>query len=660
MKALSIHTGSVLLALVTLASTDSRADATPGPARAEAQGHAMTTSDAADNLPKPDAGGPLRLFVPPELAETDLDSRAREQRAAVAKSEVFSFFRFTDRIAQSGITFRNQVVDDAGRDYKMVHYDHGGGIAAADIDGDGLLDIYFTSQVGSNELWRNLGGGKFENVTDKAGVAMVDRITVGATFADFDNDGDPDLFVTTVRKGNALFRNDGKGNFEDVSAAAGVGYVGHSSGAIAFDYNRDGLVDLFVTNVGRYTTDKMGRAGYYIGIDEAFSGHMRPELTETSILYKNLGGMKFADVSKETGLVDPGWSGDASAADLDGDGWPDLYVLNMQGDDHYWRNVEGKRFEQKTAEVFPKTPWGAMGIKFFDVDGNGHLDLLLSDMHSDMSENIGPEREKLKSRIQWDHVLAEGENNIFGNALWRNNGGTFTEVSDAMGAENYWPWGISADDVNADGFDDVLLTSSMNYPFRYLPNTLLLNDGGRKLVDAEFAVGVEPRAGGATSTPWFELDCSAADRGHDHCKGLEGRVVVYGALGTRSAVMFDVDGDGDLDIVTLEFNSPPQVLISDLAAQTKVRSLEIELQGVSSNRDGLGAIVSVVAGERPITKLHDGKSGYLAQSSLPLYFGLGDAQKVDRVEVRWPSGIAQVITEGITVGKRLVVVEPKE
>jgi hypothetical protein len=621
-------------------------------------GHAM--ADPSSTVVPSAASTATQLMVPAELGKIDLEARARDQRRAVAESEVFSFFRFTDRRQESGITFRHLIVDDAGKHYKMVHYDHGAGIAAADVDGDTLTDLYFTSQLGRNELWKNDGFGKFVDITDKAGVALVDQVTVGATFADFDNDGDPDLFVSTVRHGNVLFRNDG-GTFTDISKAAGLDYVGHSSGAVAFDYDRDGLLDLFVTNVGKYTTNTLGRGGYYVGIDEAFSGHMRPELTETSILYRNLGGLKFEDVSKATGLVDGGWSGDAAAADVDGDGWIDLYVLNMQGDDHFWRNVEGKRFEEQTAKYFPKTPWGAMGIKFFDLENDGDLDLMLSDMHSDMSENIGPEREKLKSRIQWDHVLAEGENNVFGNALFRNDGkGVWVEVSDAMGAENYWPWGISVDDLNADGFDDVLVTSSMNYPFRYGVNTLLLNDGGKQLIDAEFALGIEGRADGVYTTPWFELDCGGADRAHDHCRGLDGKVVVHGALGTRSAVIFDLDGDRDLDIVLHAFNSPPRVLVSDLAKQTKVNTVSVELEGTTSNRDGLGAMVTVVAGGRRITKLNDGKSGYLSQSSLPLHFGLGAATTIEKIEVQWPSGITQVVSEGLTVGGQLRLVEPKK
>ena len=612
-----------------------------------------------------------RLLVPGDVGESALKARAEAQLATLDQFKTFYFFRFTDRTAESGIRFQHKIVDDAGRDYKMVHYDHGNGVTVADVDGDGLYDIYFLSQVGPNELWRNLGRGKFENITASAGVALADRISVSGSFADADNDGDADLFVTTVKMGNVLFENNGKGRFKDISQTAGVDYVGHSSGAVFFDYDRDGLLDLFVTNVGTYTTERQGRADYYIGVDQAFSGHLFEERTETSLLYRNLGAgeggsVRFADVSKETGLNDGSWSGDASVIDLNGDGFLDLYLLNMQGDDHFYVNVDGKRFEDRSAEFFPKTPWGAMGVEFLDYNNDGLFDLALTDMHSDMSEIIGPEREKLKSRMQWTEPhLQGGDNNIFGNAFYRNLGEkdgkiTLEEVSDAVGTENYWPWGLSAGDVNADGFEDLFFTSSMNYPFRYAVNSLLLNNRGETFLDSEYVLGVEPRKDDKVTQDWFDLECGDADKEHEHCEGQDGPVTVLGTLGTRSSVIFDLDRDGDLDIVTNEFNAPPLVLISDLSKQTKVRSLEVELVGTTSNRDGLGAVVRVVAGDLVLTQSHDGKSGYLSHSSLPVYFGLGEADKVDRVEVHWPSGIHQVVHEGIQVGARLVIEEASD
>jgi len=592
------------------------------------------------------AAAPRVIRVPSKDADVGANSlaaRAAAQKKDAASIRVEHGFRFTDRLPESGITFVHRITDDSGRDYKPNHYDHGTGLAVADVDGDGLPDIYFVNQIGGNQLWRNLGHGRFENVTESAGVALADRISVTASFADVDNDGDEDLYVTTVRGGNVLFLNDGKGHFRDVSKESGLDYVGHSSGAVFFDYDNDGLLDVLLCNVGRYTTDEKGRGGYYVGFADAFSGHLMPERAERSRLYRNLGGGRFADVTESAALPATGWSGDAAFADLDGDGFPDLYVLNMQGRNHFLHNDGGRRFVDQTDEQFPKTPWGAMGVKFFDFDGDGRLDLYVTDMHSDMSQEIGPDREKQKSEMKWtEHFLQDPGHSVFGNAFYRNlGGGKFEEISDRIGVENYWPWGPSVGDLNADGWEDVFVAASMSFPFRYGIDSVFLNDRGERFRDAEFILGVEPRRGGKTTTPWFDADCALPQTGAGAkraCVGETGKIRVLGTLGTRSAAIVDLDGDGDLDIVTNEFNAAPQVLISDLAQKRTIHWLKVALAGTASNRDGLGATVRVIAGGRTLMRYSDGKSGYLSQSALPLYFGLGGAASVERVEVLWPSG----------------------
>ena len=597
--------------------------------------------------------------------------RERAQTLTARSVGVPHEFRFRDRLGASGIRFRHAASPDLAKFYRASHYDHGTGVAAADIDADGRPDLYFVNQAGANALYRNLGGGRFEDVTGSAslpggaGLAVGDRACVAAAFADVDNDGDADLFVTAIRAGNLLFRNDGHGRFADVTAEAGVaGPGGHSSGAVFFDYDSDGRLDLFVTRVGQYTGDERRADGLWVSFPDAFAGHLHPDRFETSLLYRNRGDGRFEEVSPSSGLVHAGWSGDATPFDDDGDGRPDLYVGSMQGHDELWRNLGGGRFERRGRQVFPATPWGTMGVAVLDWNGDGRFDLFVTDMHTDMSGDLRPENERRKhdwAAMYPPRFLGTDGNHVLGNALFTNQGeDRFTETSDAANAETGWPWGPSAGDLNADGWTDLFVAAGMSFPFRYRGNDVLLNDRGRRFANAEFLLGVEPRP--RRVRPWFDLACDGDDAPHPICRGeemtvmsldgaapvhgapktpLHGDVTVWASRSSRSAVILDLDGDGDLDVVTNDYGDVPQILVSDLAQRGAVRFLKVALRGTRSAHEALGAIVSVRAGGRVQHQVLDGKSGYLGQSALPLYFGLGEAAQAESITVRWPDGTRQ-------------------
>jgi hypothetical protein len=566
---------------------------------------------------------------------------------------------FVDRAEEAGIAFKMSFLPgEQGEEFKINLYDHGAGVAAGDFDGDGDDDLYFLNQLGANALYRNNGDGTFTDVTATAGpVALADRICTAAAFNDIDNDGDQDLFVTSTRGGNVLFRNDGKGVFVDVTAAAGVTWVGHSQGVTLFDADGDGDLDLFVTNTARWTTNRFkARERYYVGLPTLWELIGRP--IEHNVFFRNLGDGTFVNATKEAGLEGVGWGGDTAVFDYDDDGDLDMFVANMFGGSLLYRNDGSGRFTDVMRTTLGRTPWGTVGARAFDYDGDGRLDLYLSDMHSDMWMPFQYDPKKIQEKRKYDgfygRLVEEKDFDrrrakdfarklgirykevFFGNGLYRNlGGGKFEEVSEAAGAETFWPWGIGAGDFDNDGFVDIFLASGMGYPYFYWRSYLLMNNGAGKFTDRARAAGIDPPPSGI----------------------VQGKIAGKDAVrSARSVAVLDVDADGRLDLAVNNFNDRANLFMNRGPKRTYVA---FRLEGTRSNRDAIGAVVRLFLGSRVFVRQVQAAGGYLAQSSKTVYFGLGDAKSIDRCEIRWPTGKVQVI-DAPTVNRVHAIKEPVE
>ncbi|MHB1426387.1 MAG: CRTAC1 family protein [Gemmataceae bacterium] len=569
--------------------------------------------------------------------------------------------RFRECAAEVGLDWRMHFLnDEQGTTFKINLYDHGSGVAIGDFDGDGLDDIYFANELGPNALYRNKGDGTFEDVAAAAGVALGDRVCVGATFIDYDNDGLLDLYVTSTRGGNVLFRNLGYGKFKDVTKEAGLTHVGHSQTGVFFDYDNDGLLDLFLTNTAAWTSDAYDKRDHYWIGKEAFDGVMLSP-KESNVLYRNNGDGTFTDVTAKVGLKGRGWSGDAAAFDYNGDGRMDLFVACMFGRCQLYRN-DGGHFTDVTLDVLGRTPWGAVGTKVLDLNNDGRLDLFVVDMHSDMwmgadfdqssrkyalkswNEKFpslsGPQEYQKPSKVASDLwcIATRGtkpEELLFGNACYRNDGGgRFAEISDQAGLETFWPWGIADGDFDNDGLPDIFIPAGMGYPFYYWPNSLMMNQGDCKFKDLAEALGIEPHA-----------------RGRFLPQDIAGTKAVRSS---RTAAVADFFGDGRLDIVVNNFNDQPYFFKNEGPRRNYVA---FRLRGTKSNRDAVGAVVRLYQKRKIMTRQVQAGGGYLSQCSRTVHFGLGEDTEIDRVEITWPSGTRQRL-DRVQVNARQDIREP--
>jgi hypothetical protein len=500
------------------------------------------------------------------------------------------------------------------------------GVALLDYDGDGFLDIYLVggaaipsltkdSSAYWNRLFHNNGDGTFTDVTEKAGLAGAGYGS-GVAVGDYDNDGRPDIFLANVT-GNQLFHNNGDGTFSDVTENAGVtgakldGKKMWSVGAGWFDYNNDGLLDLFVVNYCKWEVNK----DPYCQLKTGVRGFCDPKYYQPthSTIYRNNGDGTFTDVSDETGLskyMGKGMS--VTFADYDGDGYLDAFVANDTTQNFLFHNLKGKKFEDVALQAgVAYGPSGkarsGMGADFRDVNNDGLPDI-------------------------WHTAVEHEEFPLFFN----RGGDDFEDVTILSGlgkTSEMSGWGNGIMDFDNDGWKDLFVAranvldniSELN-PARHYPepNAVFRNQGNGKFVNVSQTAG-----------PDFQLE--AAHRG-----------VAFG----------DIDNDGRIDAVVSVLNGPTKLFhnISD----RKSHWILLKLSGTKSNRMGIGAQIRVTAedGSRQWNEVTTAV-GYASASDSRVHFGLGQNQKIREIEIRWPSGIKQVLND-VEVDRILLIEEPQK
>lgn len=512
--------------------------------------------------------------------------------------------RFNDVSAEWGFTTATTYGNPVANTYILEST--GNGAAIFDFDGDGRNDVLITNgttleaKAGAGPsllLYRNEEAGRFREMGVAAGLNNPGWAQA-ACVADYDNDGRADLLVTYYGT-NRLFRNTG-GRFEEVTKAAGLPVSGTRWGAGCswLDYDRDGFVDLFVSNYVGLDLRRAPKPGsspncLWRGM-KVFCGPLGlPKAQNT--LYRNRGDGTFEDVSLKTGTLKPGgrYGLGVVAADFNNDGWPDIYVACDQTPSLLYENKHNGTFVERGVEAgvaynVDGSLQSGMGVAIADVDGNGFLDIVKTNFSGDLP------------------------------SLYLNEDGRFFKDSareSGLGAHQLLGWGAAFVDADEDGLADLVLANGHVYPEldrsnlgeRYRQLSLLYrNAGGGKFTDVTAA------AGGPFGV----------------------------ARAARGLATGDLDGDGRPEIVIVNMNAPPTVLKNESARGNWLRVL---LQGTKSNRSAIGARVTIKAGGRQQMAEISAGGSYYSQNEFALYFGLGSAAKIDTLDLRWPSGKTQTV-----------------
>jgi hypothetical protein len=509
--------------------------------------------------------------------------------------------RLVDVTAAAGIDFHH--FNGAYGD-KLLPETMGSGCAFLDYDGDGWQDILLVNGMAwpgrpgprsTLRLYRNNRNGTFTDVTGSAGLG-VELYGMGVAVGDFDNDGFPDLFITCVGQ-SRLFRNTGQGAFVDATRQAGLsGRLAFSTSALWVDIDRDGRLDLFVCNYVKWSAEH----DVFCSADGRQKSYCTPEAYrgDTCWLFRNRGNGTFEDVTASSGIFDSS-SKSLGVAMLDGDadGWPDLFVANDTQPNKLYHNQRNGTFREVAVRAgVAFSPEGrsraGMGVDAGDIDGSGHMSLAVTNFDNEMVGLYRPQGLGLYEDVASRAGIGDPSRNRLG------FGCVFADL-DLDGA---------LDLVVANGHIDDVVRATRGNVGHAQPPLLFLNN----------------RAG-----LFREVGAAA---GSDFARARVGRGLAYG----------DFDGDGDVDLLMTTNNGPAVLFRNDQTAGH--RSVRLTLVGTQSNRDAIGARVRVFHGGAMQSRMVKSGSSYLSQSELPLTFGIGRRDRVDRLVIDWPNGRTEEFT----------------
>jgi hypothetical protein len=606
------------------------------------------------------ATGPGSVFLCATLALTigcnDRESRYHpDETAPPVGDQLFTMLpgSFT------GIHFENRLEETRELNvFTYRNFYNGGGVALGDLTGDGLPELLLTSNLESNQLYLNEGGFRFRDITGPARLSRHGFWATGATMVDINGDGRLDIYVAYAgdvageRRANELYINnglnsDGVPTFTEVAAQYGIADEGYSTHAAFFDYDRDGDLDLYLVNNSFRPVSSFGLRNIR---------HVRDELGGDK-LYRNDGG-RFVDVSEHAGIFgsEIGFGLGVAVSDVNRDGWPDIYVSNdfFERDYLYINNRDGT-FREVLDRQMPYISYFSMGLDIADINNDGWPDIYVTDM-------LPEDDRRLKLTVafeSWDNYQTKLQNGyhhqFMRNMLHLNNGnGTFSDIGQLAGiARTDWSWSALLADFDLDGHKDIHVTNGMPRDLTsqdYI--SFLANDATMASAIRENRVDFLGLVEAMSSTPLPNY----AFRGNGDLtfSNVSAAWGVNTAGFSNGAAYGDLDGDGALDLVVNNINQPASIYRNNARSLGDNHSLQIVLEGVGLNRFGVGAKVTVRNGEQLFFQELMPSRGFQSSVDYVLTLGLGQLDRVESLTVEWPDGRLSVETD-VAANQRLVV-----